>query len=156
MKRVFLNNIRSAHNVGAIFRTADGAGVERVYLAGYTPTPIDRFARPQPEIAKTSLGACETVAWQYVSGGEEVATLQALQAEGFTIVAIEQASQSISLYDFSVPERVVYVFGNEVSGVATDILQIADRVVEIPMHGTKESLNVATTVGIVLFTRSPF
>mgnify|MGYP002621943556 CR=1 FL=1 len=152
-KRLFLNNIRSAHNVGAMFRTADGAGVEHIYLGGYTPTPVDRFARVQPEIAKTSLGANETVPWEYVKSGGEAAALCALQSEGYTVVVVEQALRSISLYDFNVPEQVVYVVGNEVSGVDQDIIAVADVVIEIPMHGTKESLNVSTTAGIVLFTQ---
>jgi tRNA G18 (ribose-2'-O)-methylase SpoU len=150
---LFLNNIRSAHNVGAIFRTADGAGVQKIYLGGYTPAPIDRFARPQPEIAKTSLGASETVAWQAVEYGKEVALLQTYKTDGYQVVVVEQVPASISLYDFVVPENVIYVLGNEVDGVAPAILEIADTIVEIPMRGVKESLNVATTAGIVLFTR---
>ncbi|MAZ30054.1 RNA methyltransferase [bacterium] len=152
-KRLFLNNIRSAHNVGAMFRTADGAGVERVYLGGYTPNPIDRFNRVQPEIMKTSLGACETVGWEHVKRGDEVAALQKLQADGCTVVAVEQTPESISMYDYTVPKEVVYVLGNEIDGVEAAILEIADVVIEIPMEGAKESLNVATTAGIVLFTR---
>lgn len=153
-KRLFLNNIRSAYNVGAMFRTSDGAGVERMYVGGYTPTPIDRFGRVQPEIAKTSLGASATVAWEHVASGEELATLQSLQSDGFAVVAIEQTANSTSLYDFVVPEKVLYVLGNEVDGVSPHIIAVADQVIEIPMAGTKESLNVATTAGIVLFTRS--
>lgn len=152
-KRLFLNNIRSAHNVGAMFRTADGAGVERVYLGGYTPAPVDRFARTQPEIAKTSLGASETVAWESVTHGGEAAVLTQLQEQGYTVVAVEQTNDSRSIYDFSVPENVVYVFGNEVDGVDPALLAVADTIIEIPMCGSKESLNVATTAGIVLFTR---
>ena len=150
---LFLNNICSAHNVGAIFRTADGAGVQKIYLGGYTPAPIDRFARPQPEIVKTSLGASETVAWQAVDSGEEVTLLQTCKADGYQVVVVEQVSASVSLYDFVVPENVIYVLGNEVDGVVPAILEIADTIIEIPMRGVKESLNVATTAGIVLFTR---
>jgi tRNA G18 (ribose-2'-O)-methylase SpoU len=152
-KRLFINNVRSAHNVGAMFRTADGAGVEQVYVGGYTPTPIDRFGRVQPTIAKTALGAAASVPWRYVPGGEEVAVLRQLQSEGFVIVAVEQTAMSVSLYDFQVPDQVVYVLGNEVAGVDESILELANYVIEIPMQGTKESLNVATAAGIVLFTR---
>lgn len=152
-KIIFLNNIRSAHNVGAIFRTADGAGVKKIFLGGYSPAPLDRFGRIQPEIKKTSLGATETVAWEQVALGDECAALAVLRTEGFEVVVIEQTESSISLYDFDVPEKVVYVFGNEVAGVDTDIIALADRVVAIPMQGMKESLNVSTTVGIVAFTR---
>lgn len=150
---IFLNNIRSAHNVGAIFRTAEGAGVEKIYLGGYTPTPVDRFNRPQPEITKTSLGASELVPWEHITSGEEVVTLQRLQADGMTIVTVEQTSEAVSLYDFVVPDNVVYIFGNEVSGVELGLIDIADQCMQIPMAGQKESLNVATTVGIVVFWR---
>lgn len=150
---LFLNNIRSAHNVGAMFRTADGAGVDRVYLGGYTPAPIDRFGRLQPEIDKTSLGASSVVPWEVVPGGEEVACLRAAQSAGYAVVAVEQAPQSTSLYNFTVPSKVLYVVGNEVVGVDPEILALADTILEIPLRGMKESLNVATAAGIVLFTR---
>lgn len=150
---LFLNNVRSAHNVGAIFRTADGAGVAQIYLGGYTPSPLDRFGRVQPAIAKTSLGAAETVPWQTVTPGGEVAVLKRCRQAGYAVVALEQHPTSTSIYDFTVPERVVYVVGNEVDGVQSDILALADTIVSIPMHGYKESLNVATATGILLYTR---
>jgi len=152
-----LDNVRSAHNVGSVFRTCDGAGVEQLYLVGTTPAPIDRFGREQAEIKKTSLGATESVAWESVGSAESFSTDEAvraitrLQANGYTVVAVEQTTDSISLYDFVVPEKVVYVFGAEVTGVHADILSVVDQVVEIPMAGMKESLNVSVTAGIVLF-----
>lgn len=152
-KILFLNNIRSAHNVGAMFRTADGAGVSQIYLGGYTPTPIDRFGRQQPALFKTSLGATESIPWEHIALGQEVAQLGMLQQAGYQIVAVEQSSTSITYYDFAVPEKVVYVLGNEIDGVDAAILEMADTTVEIPMQGQKESLNVATTAGIILFAR---
>ena len=150
-KIVILDNIRSAHNVGSIFRTADGAGVSKIYLVGYTPTPRDRFGRVSPEISKTSLGAIETVGWEHIDNEAVPVLLTRLRSEGFQIVAIEQTPRSIFLQDFVLPEKVVYVFGNEIDGVSTAFLEAVDTVVEIPMHGSKESLNVSVTAGIVLF-----
>ena len=158
-KQIILDNIRSAHNVGSIFRSSDGAGVEKVYLVGPTPTPIDRFGRPQPEIVKTSLGASESMQWEHIgdSGNESVAEslelIKQLKVDGFTIVAVEQAPQSVSLYDFIVPEKVVYIMGAEVEGVHQELINVADMVLEIPMEGVKESLNVSVTAGIVLFKK---
>lgn len=148
---MILDNIRSAHNVGSIFRTADGAGVGKIYLLGYTPTPVDRFGREQPEIAKTSLGASREVEWEQVENGGGPALLARLKAEGFTVIAVEQTPNSIHLDDFSVPAKVCYIFGNEVDGVSKELLDLADGVVEIPMRGSKESLNVSVAAGIVLF-----
>ena len=147
--RIILDNIRSAHNVGAIFRTADGAGVKKMYLVGVTPAPIDRFGRPQKEITKTSLGATESVVWEQVSNIRVL--LEKLKNEGFQIVAIEQTSESISLREFIPKEKVVYIFGYEIDGISEDFLSQADVVVEIPMKGMKESLNVSVTAGIILF-----
>lgn len=148
-----LDNIRSAHNVGSIFRTADGAGVEKLYLVGTTPTPIDRFGREVPEIKKTSLGASNMVPWEYIDNDSIADAVNKLKADGFKIVAVEQTKDSISLGDFSPPELVCYVFGNEVDGVGESILALSDQVVEIPMKGQKESLNVSVTAGIVLFKK---
>jgi len=149
MKYVILHNIRSRHNVGAIFRTCDGAGVSKIFLTGYTPAPIDRFGRVVGEIKKTSLGASEMVEWERADNVVDVIRL--LQDQEVTVVAVEQALNSISLYDFTEPAKVAYVFGNEVTGVEPEVLAVCDLVLEIPMRGQKESLNVSTTAGIVLF-----
>jgi len=151
IKRVFLNNIRSTHNVGSIFRTSDGAGVEKIYLGGYTPAPLDRFGRVQPEIKKTSLGATESVAWEVVEAGDELAHIASLKEEGFQIVSIEQSENSVSLYEFKPAEKVLYIFGNEIEGVEESLLAMSHAVVEIPMNGEKESLNVSVTAGVALF-----
>ena len=151
MRFVILHNVRSSHNVGAIFRSSDGAGVAKIYLTGYTPAPRDRFGRPVAEIVKTSLGASAMVPW--VQSADIVPVLAELKADGVTIVAIEQAAGSVSLFDFVPPENVAYIFGNEITGVTPDVLALCDQIVEIPMMGQKESLNVSVTAGIVLFQK---
>ena len=106
---VLLDNIRSTYNVGAIFRTADGAGVEKMVLVGYTPAPVDRFGRAEPKIAKTSLGASATVPWQAVTSYDEaLALLATYTQDGYTIVAVEQGKDSVLLHDFTVPEKVLW------------------------------------------------
>jgi len=146
---ILLSNIRSAHNVGAIFRTADGAGVQKIYLGGYTPAPIDRYGRVVEEIRKTSLGATESVAWEAVS--DEKQLLFNLKSEGYSIVAVEQHERAIPYTEYRFDAKVVFIFGNEIDGVNEDLISISDIVVSIKMHGKKESLNVSTTAGIILF-----
>lgn len=149
MKYLILHDVRSAYNVGAMFRTADAAGVSKVFLTGYSPTPKDRFGRTQNEIKKTSLGASETVLWEQVSDLPQLITQ--LQKEGVTVVAVELSPKSVSLPDFQVPKKVAYIMGNEVDGVSKEICEAADVVVEVPMLGKKESLNVSVTAGIILY-----
>jgi 23S rRNA (guanosine2251-2'-O)-methyltransferase len=148
MKYVILHNIRSKYNVGAIFRTADAARVTKIFLTGYTPSPRDRFGRIDQEIQKTSLGAVDTVPFEYVAGVETVVTI--LKEQGVDIVAVEIAPGSVSLYDYTPAEHVAYIFGNEVEGVTKDVIGLADQILEIPMGGIKESLNVSVTAGVVL------
>ncbi len=146
---VALENVRSAHNVGSIFRTADGAGVAGMCLIGTTPAPIDRFGRAQPDIAKTALGAEQTLPWTYfetVSG-----FLSAMKKDGRAIVAVEQDERAIDYKEFVPEGEVVVVLGNEVDGVSAEVLAEADTVLEIPMHGSKESLNVSVAAGVVLY-----
>jgi 23S rRNA (guanosine2251-2'-O)-methyltransferase len=149
MRSLLLHNIRSEHNVGAIFRTADGAGIAKLYLAGYTPSPIDRFGRVVPEIEKTSLGASRMVSYEQVE--DTLLLIARLQAQGVQVVVVEQTASSISLYDFVPATDALYIVGNEVEGVPTDICAAADVCIMIPMAGEKESLNVATATGIALF-----
>jgi 23S rRNA (guanosine2251-2'-O)-methyltransferase len=145
---IILHNIRSAYNVGAIFRTADATGVKRVYLTGYTPRPTDRFGRNQAEISKTSLGASETVPWQ---GGDLKEIVANLNTKGVRVVGVEQTKNSLSLPEFKPPKLVAYIFGNEVTGLeATDLKLVNDKL-EIPMLGSKESLNVSVAAGVVLY-----
>jgi tRNA G18 (ribose-2'-O)-methylase SpoU len=149
MKYIILENIRSAYNVGAIFRTADGAGVSKIYLIGYTPSPIDRFGRVQPEILKTSLGASAEIEWEHVSSSKEL--IIRLQSAGCDVVAVEQDPRSITIVDFVAPAHVAYIMGNEVVGVESDTLQLCDTIIYLPMLGHKESLNVSVAAGIVMY-----
>lgn len=149
MKQVILCDIRSHYNVGAIFRTCDAAGVAKVWLAGLTPSPKDRFGRAVPEIHKTALGAEETIPSE--STTDVLSTIAKLQAAGSVVVAVELAPGAISLTDFVVPTNVVYVLGSETEGLSAEVLAAVDQVVEIPMLGTKESLNVSVACGIVLY-----
>jgi 23S rRNA (guanosine2251-2'-O)-methyltransferase len=149
MKIIILHNIRSHYNVGAIMRTADAAGVSRIYLCGYTPTPTDRFGRAVKALHKTALGAEMSVPWIGMSSTQEA--IEECRREGYVVVAVEQSKQAISLKDFFVPNKVAYVFGSEVEGVAEDIVAACDVVLYIPMSGQKESLNVSVAAGIVLY-----
>jgi tRNA G18 (ribose-2'-O)-methylase SpoU len=146
---VILHNIRSAHNVGSVFRTADGAGVSKIFLTGYTPTPIDRFGRPNPEIAKTSLGAVDTVPYETSVDAESV--IVHLKKEGVGVVAVEQTPQAIAYKSYVPDGDTVFIFGNEVTGIPEEILAQSDAHVALPMAGSKESLNVSVCAGIVLF-----
>ena len=147
--QILLPDIRSAHNVGSIFRTADAAGVSKIFLAGVTPTPIDRFGRPQREIAKTALGAQQSLNWEYAA--DPVSVIERCRGEGFSIVAVEQDSRSDDYRIFHYPERLLLILGGEVDGVPESILDACDSIIEIPMLGAKESLNVAVAAGIILF-----
>ncbi len=146
---VLLHNIRSAHNVGSIFRTADAAGVEYIQLSGYTPSPIDKFGWPQKDIAKTALGAEHTVAWSYAK--TPAAYIRRMKKEGWRIVGVEQDTRSIDYRTLKAGEPTVYIFGNEVRGISKPMRDQCDLIVEIPMHGKKESLNVSVATGIILF-----
>lgn len=141
---VILDDIRSMHNVGAVFRTADAFAVKAVFLCGFTPTP------PHRDIHKTALGATETVAWQYFSTTQEA--VQKAKEWGYWIAAVEQVHQSVSLKDDSIPkEKIALVFGNEVMGVNKELLPSVDGCIEIPQWGAKHSLNISVSVGIVLW-----
>ena len=146
---VLLHNVRSSHNVGSIFRTADAAGVSKIYLSGYSPTPVDRFNRPQKEIAKTALGAEHFLSWEYVKNLKSV--IAKLKSEGWCIVGVEQDKHSRDYRTFSPTRPTLLIFGNEVRGLSSQLKSQCDDLIQIPMFGKKESLNVATTAGIILF-----
>ena len=150
-RQVILDSVRSSHNVGAIFRTVDAVGVTKLYLAGYTPTPVDRFGRPNEKLRKTALGATATVRWEATN--DVVGLVTSLREKGVFVVAVEQHARAQSLFTAQLPtdRPVAYVFGNEIDGVTETVLTLADMVVNLPMLGTKESLNVAVTAGIVLY-----
>lgn len=149
---VILPDIRSAHNVGSIFRTGDGAGVDGIYLVGYTPSPIDRFGRPQKEIAKVALGAEQTIPWEYFETFQEAA--EAARDGGYEIVAVEQTDDAKDYKKFEISKNTAFVFGNEVEGLSGEILEQCDQCIEITMHGEKNSLNVSVTAGVILFNYS--
>ena len=141
---VVLENIRSAYNVGSIFRTADAFLIEGLYICGYTAQP------PHKEIKKTALGADETVFWKYTKEITEV--IQELRDKGFKIYAIEQAENSLLLQQLNFKdEKVAVIFGNEVSGVEQSTIALCDGVIEIPQMGMKHSLNVSVAAGVVLW-----
>lgn len=144
-----LHNIRSAHNVGSIFRTADGAGVSKLFLSGYTPAPLDRFGRENTEIKKTSLGATETVPYEVVPDIQ--ALLTRLIAEGVGLTAVELTSGAIDYREWKPEGPTALIFGNEVTGIPEDVLVRAASHIMIPMVGKKESLNVSVCAGIILF-----
>ena len=148
---VILIDIRSAHNVGSIFRTADAARIAKIYLAGITPIPVDRFGRERKDIAKAALGAEKTVPWEYLPAIR--ALLTRLKKEGYRIIAVEQSPDSVDYKKVKIKkgERAAIIFGNEVSGVPEQILERCDVVAEIPMQGMKESLNVSVAAGIAFF-----
>jgi tRNA G18 (ribose-2'-O)-methylase SpoU len=148
---VILDNIRSTFNVGSIFRTADALGVGEIVLGDTTPAPIDRFGRARADIAKVSLGAEKTVPWKYEKS--VLPTVKKLKKEGWQIIAIEQAENSVDYKKVKLAKnnKIAFVLGAEVDGVNKEILKIADIVAEIPMRGQKESLNVSVSFGVALF-----
>jgi tRNA G18 (ribose-2'-O)-methylase SpoU len=152
--------------VGSIFRTSDGAGVSKIYLVGYTPTPIDKFGRKNKAIAKTALGAEETIEWEKVSNlkkaissAKDYFLRSQLQGKSRSknnllprIIAVEQDEKSIDYRKLKLKnQNVAFVFGNEVTGIPKGELKLCDEIIEIPMKGEKESLNVSVSVGVVLF-----
>ena len=142
---IVLDNVRSMHNVGSAFRTADGFAIEQILLCGITATP------PHREIEKTALGATQSVDWTHHK--ETTEALQHLKEQGYKIFAIEQAENSTSLeqFEISTNDKYAFVFGNEVHGVDEKVMQIVDGCIEIPQFGTKHSFNVSVTIGIVLW-----
>lgn len=147
---LILDNIRSSENVGSIFRTADATGVEKIYLVGITPNPIDRFGRPNPKINKASLGAENTIPWEARDNIMEV--LEKLKKENYKIVSLEQNEKSIDYRDLETKEKIALIVGNEVGGVSEVAQKESDEIIEIPMAGDKESLNVSVATGIALFS----
>lgn len=145
---VVLDNIRSLYNTGSIFRTADGAGVDRIVLCGITPTP-NQGGRQRRAIAKTALGAEDTVPWEYEADARMA--LARLRADGFQTVAVETSQTATDLFEWTPKWPVCLVFGHEVEGVSDSLSPHVDIVLRIPMLGQKRSLNVATAAGVVLY-----
>ncbi|SNR29100.1 SpoU rRNA Methylase family protein [Maribacter sedimenticola] len=142
---IVLDNIRSLNNIGSVFRTADAFLIEKIYLCGITAQP------PHKDIHKTALGATDSVAWEYVEDTKEL--VRKLKMENCHVIAVEQAENSTLLQTFlpSTDKKQVLIFGNEVKGVAQEVVSLSDEVLEIPQFGTKHSLNVAVSVGVVVW-----
>ncbi len=151
MKIAILDNLRSVHNVGSIFRTANAVGVEKVYLCGTTPTPLDTKGLRRKDFAKVALGAEDTIEWEYYEKTEDA--LKKLQDEKYYIVALEQDEKSVGYKTVSVENTldVAFVIGGEVEGMSRSCLDMCDVIAEIPMLGTKESLNVTIAFGIGVY-----
>lgn len=146
---LILHNVRSAHNVGSLFRSSDALGIGEIYLTGYTPAPVDRFGRKVKEIAKTALGAEKTIPWHSVKSLDSV--LRKLKRNKIQIIAIEQSKNSIDYKKLKISGDTAFILGNEVDGLSEKTLDKVDKIVEIPMRGEKESLNVAIAGSVVLF-----
>lgn len=142
---IVLDNVRSLNNIGSVFRTADAFLIEKIYLCGITATP------PHKDIHKTALGATDSVAWEHRESTMEL--LEELREEGYTSLAVEQAENAVMLNDFKVEENKKYalIFGNEVKGVSQEVVSASDLVLEIPQYGTKHSLNISVSVGVVVW-----
>ena len=142
---IILDNIRSLNNIGSVFRTADAFLIQKIYLCGITATP------PHKDIQKTALGATDSVVWEYVENTLDL--VKNLQSEGVAVLAIEQAENSVLLQDVLPEAEKTYavIFGNEVKGVSQEVVSTSDMVVEIPQYGTKHSLNISVSTGIVVW-----
>ena len=142
---IVLDNIRSLNNIGSVFRTADAFLIEKVYLCGITATP------PHKDIRKTALGATESVSWEYKKSTIEL--IKELAQQNMDIIAVEQADKSVMLNDFvpNTAKKQVLVFGNEVKGVQDEVVSLSDVVLEIPQFGTKHSLNISVSTGVVVW-----
>lgn len=142
---IVLDDVRSMENVGSIFRTSDAAGIEKIYLCGITPKP------PRREIDKAALGAVDFVKWEY---REDIINLiNDLKKEEIEVVSVEQSDNSISFKDYTQSRSAAFIFGNEKEGIKKKVLDLSDKILEIPMHGQKNSLNVAVAVGIVVYNK---
>lgn len=148
---VILHNIRSVENVGAMFRTADAAGVNKIYLTGYTPAPLDRFGRIRKDMAKSALGAEEFVPWEQKKNIFPL--LAKLKREKYLIIGIEQDKKAVDYKTLRLRsgQANAFIVGAEVTGIPINILKKCDIIAEIPMHGKKESLNVSVALGVALF-----
>lgn len=151
------HDIRSCHNIGSLLRTAEGLGVHKVYLTGYTPYPLHSSdtrlphiaQKMQKQIAKTALGAEELVDWQHSESVTDV--ISYLKREGYTVVGLEQSSHAIPLPSYEPPEKTALLLGREVEGIAKEMLSLCDQIIEIPMSGKKESFNVVQAAAMAMY-----
>jgi len=149
LKIVVLDNIRSIHNVGSIFRTSDALGVNKIFLCGCTPTPKDRFGRERKDLAKVALGAEKSIEWEYFKTTEEA--IKKLKEEKFQIIALEQSEDSVDYKKVKAKNKIAIILGEEVHGLNKKVLDLVDIITEIPMLGVKESLNVSVSFGVAAF-----
>lgn len=147
MISAILHNIRSIYNTAAIFRTADGLGVDKLYLSGYTPAPTDRFGRHRDRFSKVSLGAEDTVAFEIVD--DIFIKIKELQADGVEVFACEPVSEAVDYRKYKSADNSCLVFGSEPDGLPSNVIAACDEVVKIPMQGEKSSLNVAVAFGVI-------
>jgi|AntAceMinimDraft_6_1070360.scaffolds.fasta_scaffold32348_1 tRNA G18 (ribose-2'-O)-methylase SpoU len=147
-KLVWLHNIRSVYNVGSIFRTADSLGVHHIYLSGYTPLPIDRFGRPRNDMNKVAIGAEKIISWSQLKN--PVDDIRELKKNGGYVIGIEQDSRAINIFTYTVPENkeIIIAMGEETVGMEQWQKDTCDSILEIPMYGIKESLNVSVAFGV--------
>lgn len=148
--RLLLHDIRSVYNVGAMFRTAEAAGLSKIYLSGFSPTPTDRFGRSRSDFHKSALGTEVMINWEVVN--DPLVLIETLKKQGFFIVVLEQDGGAVDYRDVPKKEKVLIVVGSEVPGVSDQLKEKADVIAEIPMEGKKESLNVSVALGVLLFS----
>lgn len=146
---LILPDIRSAINIGAIFRTADAVGISKIFLTGYTPRPTDKFSRIQKDIAKSALGAETWIPWEYKK--TIIPLISNLKKQGYKIISIEQDKKAIDYRKIKLENKVAIIMGPEVTGLPKSVLDRSDIIAEIPMYGKKESLNVSVACGVALF-----
>lgn len=154
-----LQNIRSLYNVGSIFRTADAVGIKKIYLCGITPTPLDRFGNKRKDLAKVALGAEDYIKWEKIGSSATpnaaISLIKKLKKDDYKIIAVEQDKRSIPYNQLrvkSLKSKAALIMGDEVRGISESILKHCDHILEIPMRGEKESLNVSVAFGIVAFS----
>jgi tRNA G18 (ribose-2'-O)-methylase SpoU len=146
--QAILHNIRSVHNVGSVFRTADGLGVEKLYLTGYTPQPVDRFGRKRQKFSKVALGAEDVVDWEHQE--DVLSVTNTLKEDGRFIAACEPTDTAVNVSELSLePGNTCLVFGHEVDGLPEEVIAACDQTVKVPMRGRKSSLNVAVSFGVI-------
>jgi tRNA G18 (ribose-2'-O)-methylase SpoU len=146
---LIIHNIRSVHNVGALFRTADAVGIDKIIISGYSPSPLDRFGRVRSDMAKSALGAEQSVPWEISENIIE--TIKGLKSDGYTIIGLEQDPRSVDYKTIPKTDGMVFIIGTETTGMESELLDLCDTIAEIPMHGSKESLNVSVSAGILLY-----